>query len=312
MNPLISLQNAPPTSHGTPAPTKEDGEFGHAGFKVYSWIPLDEDEDVSDEKLMEEVDWWSLPGAPMRPEVREQMRMQSVVPVHVVQEDKEDVMEIDGPMGKEMNGVDGEDVVEMEVEEVVMSPVVSAKEAPPAVVPVVETEMTDALSPVHLAAVPASPPSLHPSPPVTNPKSPSPLPPPPVEPLERAKSPTKSPIPPPPEPTTMEDIFPQSKPSPPSDPLAQANEVAAGLAIETPMEQAEHATDAGAISGAGGGIAGEGIVGAGTEDLRDEEMEEGQVEEMGNVELRTEEEESILEETRRDMDNEIVKDSVDQ
>jgi hypothetical protein len=41
------------------------------------------------------------------------------------------------------------------------------------------------------------------------------------------------------------------------------------------MEQAEHATDAGAISGAGGGIAGEGMVGAGTEDLRDEEMEEG-------------------------------------
>jgi hypothetical protein len=110
----------------------------------------------------------------------------------------------------------------------------------------------------------------------------------------------------------MEDIFPQSKPSPPSDPLAQANEVAAGLAIETPMEQAEHATDAGAISGAGGGIAGEGIVGAGTEDLRDEEMEEGQVEEVENVEPRTEEEEKILEETRKDMDTEIVKDSIDQ
>src|SRR5271156_875970 len=87
MNPMISLQNAPPTSHGTPAPTKEDGEIGHAGFKVYTWIPLDEDEEISDEKLAEEVDWWSFPGAPVRPEVREQMRMQSVVPtVQVVEE----------------------------------------------------------------------------------------------------------------------------------------------------------------------------------------------------------------------------------
>ena len=321
VNPLISLQNAPPTSHGTPAPTKEDGEVGHAGFKVYTWIPLDEDEDISDEKLTEEVDWWNLPGAPVRPEVREQMRMQSVVPTEVavvVEEGKgEDVMEIDVPVVKEMNGVGGVEetsgvMMEESVPTVVSPPVVSAKEASP-VAPVVDTEMTDVLSPVHLAAVPSSSPSsVHPSPPITKPKSPSPLPPPPIEPVEHAKSPSKSPVPPPPEPTTMEDIFPQSSPSPPSDPLAQAKEVAAGLAIETPMEQAEHATDAGAISGAGGGIAGEGIVGAGTEDLRDEEMEEGQVVE-GNLEGQTEEEEEkILEETKKDMDTEIVKDSVDQ
>ena len=47
ITPIISLQNAPPTSHGTPAPTKEDGEFGHAGFKVHAWIPMDEDDDVT-------------------------------------------------------------------------------------------------------------------------------------------------------------------------------------------------------------------------------------------------------------------------
>lgn len=325
INPLISLQNAPPTSHGTPAPTKEEGEVGHAGFKVYTWIPLDEDEDVTDEKLAEEVDWWNLPGAPVRPEVREAMRMQSAEPEVTIVEDKsEDVMQVDAPTTKDVNGTGGgeEETNVAGTEEVappVVSPVVSAKAVSPASAPVpaevVDTEMTDVLSPVHLAAVPgSSPSSLHASPPpiTTTFKSPSPLPIPATQPLETAQSPSKSSVPPPvAEPTTMEDIFPPpSKPSPPSDPLAQAKEVAAGLAIETPLEHAEHARDAGALSGVGGGIAGEGMVGAGTEDLRDEEEEERRAE-VGDGEQRTEVE-KILEETKKDLDTEIVKDSVDQ
>lgn len=278
---------------------------------MYAWIPLDEDEDVSDDKLAEEVDWWSLPGAPVRPEVREAMRMQSVVPaVTVVEDTREDVMQVDAPAETETNGIGGSGMEE--VVAAVVSPVVSVREPSPAAVPVVDTEMTDGLSPVYFAALPgSSPSSLHHTPPIATVNTPSPLPAPPTEPVETPKSPSKSPVPPPPppDPATMEDIFLPSKPSPPSDPLAQAKEVAAGLAIETPIEQAEHATDAGALSGAGGGIAGEGIVGGGTEDLREEE--EGQ-KETGDGQQRTEVEEKILEETKKDMDTEIVKDSVDQ
>src|SRR5271156_4509497 len=73
INPIISLQNTPPASHGTPAPTKEDGEFGKAGFKVRAWIPMDEDEDLTQEPLQQETDWWSKPGAPIRPELREKV-----------------------------------------------------------------------------------------------------------------------------------------------------------------------------------------------------------------------------------------------
>ena len=283
--------------------------MGHAGFKIYTWIPLDEDEDVSDEKLQEERDWWSLPGAPERPQVREQMRIQSVVPeLPVVEEKDADLMEVDGP-AKDANEINAEtDIPVTAKEESVTGPAAVSPVAlnvPALAALPVDTEMTDALSPVQSDQVPApSPSSLLPSAPETHPKSPSPFHPPPTDPLESAKSPSKSPIPHPKEPTTMEDIFPSSKPSPPSDPLAQAKEVAVGLAIETPMERAEHAHDAGAISGLGGGIAGEGIVGAGAEDLRDEE---GEVE-KGTEEMRTEEE-TILEETKTDKDIEIVMDT---
>src|SRR5271170_4123300 len=112
MNPRISLQNAPPTSHGTPAPTKEDGEFGHAGFKIYSWIPLDEDEDVTEEALQQEVDWWSKPGAPVRPELREAVKESEVVAIEKEEGigEEGDVMQIDGPVEiVETNGV-GKDV----------------------------------------------------------------------------------------------------------------------------------------------------------------------------------------------------------
>ena len=103
----------------------------------------------------------------------------------------------------------------------------------------------------------------------------------------------------------MEDILGTSKESPPSDPLAQANEVAAGLAIESPREHAEYSMDAGSISGVGGGIIGEGVIGGGTEDLGDI----GDVHEEAMKKERTSEEEKILGETK-DLDTEIVQDDV--
>src|SRR3981189_706590 len=101
INPIISLQNAPPSSHGTPAPTKEDGEVGTAGFKIRTWIPLDDDEDVTEEMLTQEVDWWSKPGAPMRPEVRSSMEMARLAAATPMIEDtqtsveQDDVMEVE-------------------------------------------------------------------------------------------------------------------------------------------------------------------------------------------------------------------------
>src|SRR5271168_1395560 len=87
INPIISLQNAPPTSHGTPAPTKEDGEVGHAGFKVHAWIPMDEDEDVTEEQLQQETDWWSKPGAPIRPDLRAASQPATIAVIEKVNDD---------------------------------------------------------------------------------------------------------------------------------------------------------------------------------------------------------------------------------
>jgi hypothetical protein len=124
-------------------------------------------------------------------------------------------------------------------------------------------------------------------------KSVSPLAAPPKSPLKRESSPELA---------TLSDLLSPSKQSPPSDPLAQANEVAAGLAIETPAEHAEHAHDPGNLSGAGGGIAGEGVVGGGDDDVRDETDKEG------TMEGRDMEDAAIVNESRRDLETEIVKD----
>lgn len=303
INPVISLQNAPPTSHGTPAPTKEDGEVGQAGFKILAWIPMDEDEDVTEEMLQEEVDWWSKPGAPLRPELRPQV-VAPAVPVVVEQANQQDdVMHIDAPNGTSSttNGVatDSEAVVELPAEQPA-EPSLPKPVSPAAV----DTEMPDAPpSPSHLSVkqASASPSALQPSPQSTQMKSPQTLSPFPTEPLAAPKSPSKSEHSPAIEPATMEDIIGSSKLSPPSDPLAQAQEVAAGLAIETPAEHAEHDMDPGNRSGVGGGVAGEGIVGGGNEDLHDgDRVDENE---------RTVEEEQIIQESKQDLSTEIVKDS---
>jgi hypothetical protein len=315
INPIISLQNAPPTSHGTPAPTKEDGEVGHAGCKVYSWVPMDEDEDVTEETLQQEIDWWSKPGAPKRPELRAQTS--SVTPVVPTEKGDEDVMQIDPP--EETAKTDGAmDGTSTDDGPPPAAPTIAPTESSPVAVtstPVApkpqspaqqaDTEMTNGhLSPVHFSTVPElSPSSSKHSPANLQHKPPSPLPPPQAtESISAPKSPLKSLVSP--EPTTMEDILGESKLSPPSDPLVQAQEVAAGLAIETPTEHSQHAMDAGNLSGVGSGIAGDGIVGGGNEDL-------GDTEEVAGVEgQRTNEEEQILNETTTDLDTELVKDDM--
>lgn len=315
INPIISLQNAPPTSHGTPAPTKEDGEVGHAGFKVYAWVPMDEDEGVTEEMLQQEIDWWSKPGAPKRPELRPQTS--SVAPVVAIEKKgDEDVMQIDPP--EEAVKTDGAmDGISADVGPPPAPPTVAPTESSPVAITATsltpkpqsptqqaDTEMTDGhLSPVHLSTAPGSPPSSskHSPAPLQH-KSPSPLPPPqPTESISTPKSPLQSLVSP--EPTTMEDILGGSNPSPPSDPIAQAEEVATGLAIETPAEHSQHIMDAGSLSGVGGGIAGDGIVGGGNEDL-------GDVEEAAGVgEQRANEEEQILPDAK-ELDTEIVKDDM--
>ena len=311
INPVISLQNTPPTSHGTPAPTKEDGEVGHAGFKIRAWIPMDEDEDVTEEKLQEEVDWWSKPGAPLRPELRPQV-VAPVAPVVVVEEPsrQDDVMQIDPPnetaTTPNLVSTDVPQVGESFAEApAVVSPMIQSPKPPsPALV---DTDMPDAQpSPSHLSTkqTSASPSAIQPSPQSAHIISSPTLTPQPTETLEVPKSPSKSDHSPAIYAATMADILDSSKYSPPSDPLAQAQEVAAGLAIETPGEHAEHDMDPGNRSGAGGGIAGEGIVGGGNEDLHDGE---GVVDD-GISKERTEEE-MIIQETKRDLSTEIVKDS---
>ena len=109
------------------------------------------------------------------------------------------------------------------------------------------------------------------------------------------------------EPTTelsaIDDILPPSKPSP-SDPVAQAEEVASGLALESPEQRAENVTDPGNLSGVGGGIAGEGIAGGRETDLPDTEETKEEKEEEG----RAEEEQKIIDASKEDMDTEIIKD----
>jgi hypothetical protein len=298
MNPMISLQNAPPTSHGTPAPTKEDGETGKAGFRIHVWVPMDEDDDVPEERLQEEIDWWTKPGAPIRPELRTAVDVtatSSAAPVVVVVKQNgldEDVMLVDLPQ----NTTTTNDVPPATSPDV--TPLVPAfsepqaqREAVPAASPnIVSTksqspppqddlEMTNApLSPVHLSTVPDSPSVLphHSSPPTINLQSPSPIPPPPS--TDVSKSPTKSPV----EPAIMEDILGTSKASPPSDHPAQEKEVVAGLTIESATEKAENTTNAARLSDVGDGV--KEIVGNSTEDLWDsEDVVENKVE-------RTEEE----------------------
>ena len=301
---------------------------------------MDEDDDVTDEMLQEDADWWSKPGAPLRPELRASARATSSVPVAEAEKVVElDVMQIDPP-NETASGMNGSSAsVESPV---LLQPVpVLAVPTSPARLPrsplsqQIDTEMPDAaFSPVNLstittaeelAAPPPQPTHLKSPSPLshlkspsplnqsTHLKSPSPLPTPPtqlnaasplslqpIETTEAAKSPLKR-DPSPGKQISMVDIL-GPKLSPPADPVAQANEVAAGFAIETPTEHAEHAQDAGNLSGAGGGIAGEGIVGGGDDDLPDKE------EHGGGMTQRIEEDEAILQETKRDLETEIIKD----
>ena len=308
---MISLQNAPPTSHGTPAPTKEDGEIGHAGFRVYAWVPMDEDDNVTDEMLQEEIDWWGKPGAPKRHDLRASTTSVAPVVEETQKGGEEDVMQIDPPNEPMTKNGEGTDVAPAAAHPVTTA--ISPTMALPAIAsPIIvspkplspqqtDTEMLDApSSPVHPSSVPEfSYPSILPSPPTFQIQSPSPQPPQPLEPIAQ-KSLSKSP-----EPPTMEDILGVSRPSPPSEPLAQEKEIAAGLEIQTPTEQAEHMMDAGSLSGIGDGIAGEGIVGGGTEDLGDA----GDVpDESMKEDITTEA--NIPEETKKDLDTEIVQDDV--
>src|SRR6202022_549024 len=158
-NPIISLQNAPPTSHGTPAPTKVEGDVGQAGFQIRGWIPMDEDDDVTDEMLQEENDWWSKPGAPLRPELRASARATSSVPVAEAEKVVElDVMQIDPP-NETASGMNGSSTsVESPV---LLQPVpVLAVPTSPARLPrsplsqQIDTEMPDAaFSPVNLSTI---------------------------------------------------------------------------------------------------------------------------------------------------------------
>jgi hypothetical protein len=315
LNPTISLQNAPPASHGTPAPTKEDGEFGRAGFAVRAWVPVDEDEDVPVEELVQEdeVDWWEKPGAPVKGEavpvvpvvvpdaptvVEEQMDVfTDVFTDGVVNGNGEDVMHIDAPA--EVEKVEVTNTLELptilsppapipthtpvSVASPAVPPVESPHEPPPQSIPQEDTEMTEApLSPVHLTNVPSPVPS-----PVHSPKS-----------APAAADPQKSPSLPP---ATIAEILGEPARSPPADPVAQAQEVAGGFTLESPREHAQHLGDPGNLSGVGGGIAGEGIVGGGDEDYGPS-VEEGRV----GAEGGTVEEQRILEQSVEDLDTEVV------
>ena len=328
INPVISLQNAPPATHGTPAPTKEDGDVAAAGFKVKAWIPLDEDDDVTDEILQQEVDWWSKPGAPVRPELREsQQRAASTVPMEVEstkekegEKETQDVVMTDAPEpGARVNGVAEPDAVATSteaMEEVTTSPPKTSPKQEETDTTMTanadaDAEMADAEpSPVHLTSIRSRSPSptkpaphpaqaqvVSPNPISKDPNSPLP---PHAEPSAAARSPSKST---PTEPM-LEDILPPSKPSP-SDPVGQAEEVAAGLAPELPEEKAGHVSDPGNLSGVGGGIAGEGIAGGRDMDLPD--IEEMNKEDSGR-DGRTEEEQEIINASKKDLDTEIVKD----
>jgi hypothetical protein len=250
---------------------------------------MDEDEDVTEEMLTQEVDWWSKPGAPIRPELRSSMEMARAAASTPIVEttpkaaEQDDVMEIE-PTSEVPQTTDEKSTNEepMDVTETATEPVASELASPPAA----DTDMPDAQpSPVRPTDIQtAKSPSIgarSAQSPLTNAKSPTPK--------EEVAA------------ATIADLLAPAKSSPPSNPLAQAEEVAAGLAIETPSEQVENSMDPGSLSGAGGGIAGEGIVGSGSMDLGDSE-------EPNPSEERTGEEEKILEESKKDLEMEVVND----
>jgi hypothetical protein len=321
INPIISLQNAPPATHGTPAPTKEDGDFAAAGFKVRAWIPLDEDDDVTEEMLQQEVDWWTKPGAPLKPELREAQQAQRaassvLMDVSAHQNDEaEDVVMTDAPTqpAPKTNGVMDSETTASAAEGQMDSVQSHGRASPKPVSPApVDQEMIDAEpSPVHLTNVHSTSPSpVKPSPKSSTVTSPLATPMDVTSILPQPSNPTTAHSPDdtiPAEPTTelsaIDDILPPSKPSP-SDPVAQAEEVAGGLALESPEQRAENVTDPGNLSGVGGGIAGEGIAGGRDTDLPDTEETKEEKEEEG----RAEEEQKIIDASKEDMDTEIIKD----
>ena len=302
INPLITLQNAPPASHGIPAPTKEDGEVGHAGFKVRPWIPMDEDVDITEDQLQQEVEWWTKPGAPLRPELRTKVEIAAAAAASIPQ-----VVNVEEPMQIDSVGMSVDTIEMSENDSVPTAPTSDPNESlsigermvpeEPLRPQQADSEVQDHIpSPMQSSAIPVSPslsqallsPKILPSEAVA-PQS------------QRIHSP---PAPSPPgEQIALDEILAASKESTPPSPIAQAKEVAPGLELETPAEHAKHAADPGLLSGVGGGIAGEGIVGSGSTDLGDmidiTESHESQ-------KPTSEEEENILEASKQDLDTEII------
>jgi len=346
LQPTISLQNAPPASHGTPAPTKEDGEFGRAGFTIRTWVPVDEDEDVSVEELAEQekqIDWWAKPGAPARPEVQAAV----VTPATVMAVDdvppvvaegngepteaengivngsghEEDFMQIDAPTVAEnvetmhtqeqlLAAIPPSAAIPTHTPVSVVSPPSAPMESTQAIPPSPlnqispqpvqhdDISMTEAApSPVQVTNAQGS--SASPQPMLTSP-GPAPLPESPA-PTSTAAAADPQNLPPH-SPSPMHELVGPAKESPPPDPIGQANEVGAGLAMESPREQVEHITDSGNLSGAGGEIAGEGIVGGGDLDSSSKE-EDGRVVGEGEEQLR---DMGSLERSVNDLDTEVV------
>jgi hypothetical protein len=275
INPIISLQNAPPTSHGTPAPTKEDGETGQAGFKIRTWIAMDDDEDISEETLNEEIDWWSKPGAPLRPDLTASVTNAPVEEKN--NEETADVMEIDPPTVHITETEATEPLEQKSAEQVYSNPPPSEQieppppppPPPPSIEQPIDTEMPDAhSSPLHPVSEPVPADLLQSTEDVAEMNTPTTLPQPTEPPAtttttttETAENPPESVHPPIAEPEQMQDI----------------------------LDHREEPTDPGSLSGIGGGIAGEGVAGGGNVDL--EKTQEGN--EIGEeLEQKTHEEET--------------------
>jgi hypothetical protein len=308
INPMISLQNAPPTSHGTPAPTKEDGEVGHAGFRVRAWIPMDEDDDVTDEMLQQDVDWWSKPGAPLRPDAlsKSKITASSATPVVDTHPDVEDnTMQIDPPNEPAVatNGASADVAPSSSpTEDPPKAPspaLVSLNKSPP---PTVDTEMPDASSsPVHLPTVLGSSHSPQPSPSTMQHPSPAPQLQ-PTEPADQTKSPPNPAISPAVEASSTEDIIMQSQSSPQPDPLPQTREVADAPTVDTPNVQIENVDNTGGLIENGSGIASEEVVRKEIVDIQDANEVAQDVVAEGNPD-----EEMISQEAEVDKDAENIK-----
>jgi len=108
---------------------------------------------------------------------------------------------------------------------------------------------------------------------------------------------------PPHPPSPTHELVGPTKESPPPDPIGQANEVGAGLAMESPRGQVEHIPDSGNLSGAGGGIAGEGIVDGGDQDCGPRE-EDSKVVGEGEEPIS---DVGSLERSVNDLDTEVVR-----